>query len=228
MLQTKFGDYKYLGILAALSVTFALISNITGARLVTLGGVPVSGSIYCFPMVYLISDILTEVYGYSKARNILWLTVFCRLLAGTIVWLTLQIPAAPTFTADAAYQQVLSSGLRLAVASPFSIFAGDILNSYILAKMKVWSNGKHLWARFVVSTLFGEGANTAVFYFLAFYGVLPTKVLISAILVGATAKTIWEIIALPITYPVVRYLKKVESADYYDRKTDFNPFISDA
>ena len=225
MLQMNFGTYRYLGLLAALSVTFELISNFTGARLVSLGGVPVSISIYSFPMVYLISDILTEVYGYAKARSVLWLTIFCRVLAASVVRAMLLIPPASIFADDAAYQKVLSSGLRLAIAGLFAIFAGDICNSYILAKMKIRSEGHYLWARFVVSTLIGEGLNTAVFYAIAFYGVLPNKALVAAIVAGTAAKTAWEIIALPVTYPIVRYLKKIEGVDHYDRATNFNPFI---
>ena len=228
MLQTNVGSYKYLGLLAALSVTFELISNFIGARLVTFGGVPVSISIYCFPMVYLIGDVLTEVYGYSKARNVLWLSMFCRLVAGVVVWVMLMIPPASIFTGDAAYQQVLSSGLRLSVAALFAVFTGDICNSYVLAKMKIWNNGKHLWARFVISTFVGEGVNTVVFYLGAFYGVLQPDVLTPAILVAWLAKTLWEIVALPMTYPVVRFLKKVEGCDHFDRQTNFNPFITDA
>jgi hypothetical protein len=227
MLKMNYGNYKYLGLFAALSVTFALITNFTSARLVTIMGVPVSVTVYCFPMVYLISDVLTEVYGYSKARSVLWLTVICRLLAGTVVWLMLLVPPDPIFTSDAAYQMVLSSGLRIAIVAPFSIFAGDILNSYALAKMKIWNKGKHMWLRFVVSTILGESANTIIFYIGVFYGVLPANTLMDAIFVGAIAKSIWEIIALPITYPVVRWLKRVEGVDHYDRDTDFNPFITD-
>jgi hypothetical protein len=226
MLQYNYGNYKYLGLLAALSITFALASNFVTARLVPFFGVPVSVSIYTFPVVYLISDILTEVYGYAYARSILWLTVICRVLAGIMVWLMLQIPAAPIFHDEAAYQTVLSTGLRMAVAALIAVFAGDICNSYILAKMKIWMGGRRLWARFVVSTFFGEGVNTLVFYFMAFYGVLELTTLLTAIVAGTLAKTAWEIIALPLTYPVVRRLKSIEKVDYYDRNTDFNPFIT--
>jgi hypothetical protein len=138
----------------------------------------------------------------------------------------LQIPAAPIFHDEAAYQTVLSTGLRMAVAALIAVFAGDICNSYILAKMKIWMGGRRLWARFVVSTFFGEGVNTLVFYFMAFYGVLELTTLLTAIVAGTLAKTAWEIIALPLTYPVVRRLKSIEKVDYYDRNTDFNPFIT--
>jgi uncharacterized integral membrane protein (TIGR00697 family) len=228
MLRTDFGRFKYLGFLAILSVTFELITNFTSARLVTFWGVTVSASIYCFPMVFLISDILTEVYGYSQARNILWISIFCRMLAGVVVWLMLLIPPSPVFTNDAAYQMVLSTGLRIAIAGLIAGFTGDIFNSYVLAKMKIWNNGKQLWARFVMSTFLGEGVNSILFFTVAFYGVVPMHDLVPGILMSWLAKTLWEIMALPLTYPLVRWLKKSEGIDHYDRHTNFNPLISDA
>jgi uncharacterized integral membrane protein (TIGR00697 family) len=228
MLRTDFGRYKYLGLLAMLSVTFELISNFTAARLVTFGGVSLSVSIYCFPMFFLIADVITEVYGYSFARNILWISILCRALTGVIVSLLLLVPPSPIFTSDAAYQQVLSTGLRMGMAGLVAGFTGDICNSYVVAKMKIWNKGGHLWARFVSSTFFGEGVNSLFFYSLAFYGVMPLKALLPGILVSWLAKTLWEIVALPVTYPIVNWLKKIEGVDHYDRNTDFNPFITDA
>jgi len=228
MFRTQFGKFKYLGLLAILSVSFELIANFTAARLVTFGGVTLSVSIYSFPMVFLISDILTEVYGYAQARTILWLSIFSRILAGAVVYVMLLIPAAPGFTNDSAYQLVLSTGLRIAVAGLIAGFTGDICNNYIIAKMKIWSRGKNLWARFVSGTFIGEGINSIAFYGIAFSGILSTEQLVTGMVMATVAKTVWEIVALPITYPIVKWLKKIEAIDYYDTHTNFNPLIIDA
>ncbi len=227
MLRTNFGQYKYLGLFLALNITFLMISNFTAARLILVDGVGVSASVLYFPFSYLVADILTEVYGYSKARSVLWLSIFCSIVAAVIVGLSLLVPPAPFFKDDAAYQQIFSSAPRIAISGLVAIFTGDICNSYVLAKMKIWNNGKHLWLRFVSSTIVGEGVNTLVFYGLALYGVLPTDMLVQAILMGWLAKTMVEVVLLPLTYPVVAWLKRVEGVDYFDTDTDFNPFITD-
>jgi uncharacterized integral membrane protein (TIGR00697 family) len=228
MFRTHFGKFKYLGILAVLSVTFELISNFTAARLVSFGGATLSVSIYCFPAFFLISDILTEVYGYSQARTIVWLSIFARVISGVIVYLLLLIPASPDFSNDAAYQLVLSTGLRACLAGLVAGFAGDMFNNYIVAKMKIKNEGKHLWARFVMGTFVGQGVNSVAFYGLAFYGVIPSHKLLFSMVMATIAKTLWEVIALPLTYPLVFWLKKSESIDYYDTNTNFNPLIVDA
>jgi uncharacterized integral membrane protein (TIGR00697 family) len=179
-------------------------------------------------MIYLIGDVLTEVYGYAQARSVLWISIFCRLLAGIIVWLLLLIPPSPVFTHDDAYQLVLSSGLRGSITAIFSMSVGDFCNSYALAKLKLWSKGRHMWLRFVISTVFGEGVNTIIFFVAIFYDKLSLHELLLGIVVGTLAKSGWEFITLPVTLPIVRRLKRVEGVDYYDRKTDFNPFITDA
>jgi uncharacterized integral membrane protein (TIGR00697 family) len=226
ILRTDFGKFKYLGLFAALNVTFLLISNFTAARIVSLFGVGVSVTVLYFPLTYLIADILTEVYGYSKARSIIWLSIFCSIIAAIVCGLALLIPAAPFFKDDAAFQLIFSSAPRVAIAGLLAVFSGDICNSYVLAKIKIWNEGRHMWIRFVVSTIIGEGINTLVFYGIALYDVLPGNLLVQGILMGWTMKSLVEIVMLPVTYPVVRYLKKVEGVDYYDYLTDFNPFIT--
>lgn len=227
MLRTDFGRYKYLALLAMLSVIFNVITNVIGARLVSFGGAPVSVSVYTFPMFFLLSDILTEVYGYAQARSVLWMSIFARILTGAIIWLTLLIPPSPLFKDEAAYQLVLSSGLRIAAAGIFASWAGDIFNSYILAKMKVRNKGNYMWLRFTGSTFLGEIVNSLAFFSIAFAGKMPVDTLCYGMAMSCVAKTLWEIVALPITYPVVAWLKKIEKVDHYDRHTDFNPFIMD-
>ncbi len=225
-IRADFGRYKYLGFFAMLNVTFMLVANFVSPRLVTLGGVSVSVSVYYFPMIYLIADILTEVYGYGQARKIMWLSLFCKIVAACVVWLALLIPPSPMFANEAAFQTILSSGFRTAVASILAFFVGDVGTSYALAKLKVWSNGRHMWMRFIASTGIGQALNTVVFYGIAFVGIVPLHALALGMLVAWAAKVVWEIVALPLTYVVVRRLKKAEGVDHFDRHTNFNPFVT--
>jgi uncharacterized integral membrane protein (TIGR00697 family) len=225
MLGTDFGKYKYLGFLAGLNITFLLVSNFTAARIISFFGVGVSVTLLYSPITYLIADILTEVYGYSQARSIIWLSIFCSLIGAAVAGGQLLVPPALFFKDDAAYHQIFSSSPKIAVAGLLAVWAGDFGNSYTLARMKVWNRGNHLWLRFVASTLVGEGINTLIFYGIALYGVLPNNVLLASILIGWLGKTLVEVVMLPVTYPIVRYLKKVEGIDFYDYATNFNPFV---
>jgi uncharacterized integral membrane protein (TIGR00697 family) len=226
MIRTDVGKFKYLGLLAGLNITFMLVSNFTAARIISVCGVGVSVTLLYFPVTYLIADILTEVYGYSKARSVIWLSLFCSIVGAALGSSQLLVPPAIFFKDDAAYHQIFSSSPRIAVAGLLAVVIGDFCNSYVLAKMKIWTKGHHLWLRFIASTLAGEGLNTLIFYGLALYGVLPTNVLLASILVGWIGKTLLEVVMLPLTYPIVRYLKRIEGIDYYDYTTDFNPFAS--
>ncbi len=227
MLRTDFGRYKYLGLLAALNVTLLLVSNFTAARIISIFGVGVSVTILYFPLTYLIADILTEVYGYSQARSIIWLSIFCSVIGASLASGQLLVPPAIFFKDDAAYHQIFSSSPKIAVAGLLAVVVGDFCNSYTLAKMKVWNKGDHLWLRFVASTIVGEGINTFIFYGIALYRVLPNELLLAGILMGWTAKTLVEVVMLPVTYPIVRFLKRAEGIDYFDYSTNFNPFVSD-
>jgi uncharacterized integral membrane protein (TIGR00697 family) len=176
-----------------------------------------------FPLTYLIGDLLTEVYGYARSRRVIWISVGCSLLGSVLAAAELAVPAASFFGADAAYRSVFSVSPRTAVAGLFAFFAGDICNSYVLAKMKVWDQGRRLWARFVASTVAGEGVNTMLFYGVALSGVLPRRLLWLSIVTGWIAKVAVEVLMLPVSYAAVRYLKRAERIDHYDLSTDFNP-----
>jgi queuosine precursor transporter len=218
-------SFKYINLLLALNVTFLLVSDFTGARIISVGHVGVSVTVLYFPFTYLIGDLLTEVYGYAESRRIVWLSMLCSVIGSTVAGTQLLAPAAAFFGADRAFQTVFRPGFTIAIAGLVAFFAGDICNSYVLAKMKIWSSGGHLWARLVVATLAGEGVNTALFYGIALRGVLPGRLLTSAILMGWVIKVLVEVVMLPVTYRVVRLLKNLENVDHYDRGTDFNPFI---
>ena len=217
--------YKYLGLITALYVTFQLVSDITAGKIVQLFIFPVSATVLYFPITYIFSDILTEVYGYARARSVVWLVLACSVIAGLIYQLVVYLPPATGFDASGAYARVLGSVPRILLGGWIAVWVGGILNDFVLAKMKVWTKGKYLWTRTIGSTIIGEGANTVLFYLIALYAVLPNNLLIASILSGWFLKVAIEVIFTPVTYFVVNKLKKLENEDYYDTNTDFNPLI---
>lgn len=217
-------ELKFLNLLTALNVSFLLVSDFTGARVIGILGVGVSVTVLYFPLTYLIGDLVTEVYGYARSRRVIWISMGCSIAGSAIAAAQLAVPAAGFFERDAAYATVFSVSLRTAVAGLIAFFVGDICNSFVLAKMKVWDQGRRLWARFVSSTVVGEGVNTLLFYGIALHGVLPQRLLWLSVLVGWCVKVAVEVVMLPFSYAAVRHLKRVEGMDYYDRDTDFNPF----
>jgi uncharacterized integral membrane protein (TIGR00697 family) len=154
------------------------------------------------------------------------LSIFCSIIGAAVAGGQLLIPPAVFFHDDDAYHRIFSASPRIAIAGLLAVVTGDFCNSYTLAKMKIWNRGEYLWLRFVVSTIVGEGMNTIIFYAGALWGVLPGGLLLQSIVAGWVLKTVVEIVMLPLTYPVVRFLKRVEAIDYYDRGTNFNPFIT--
>lgn len=217
--------YKYLGLITTLYIAFQLISDVTAGKIVQLGIFTVSATVLYFPITYIFADVLTEVYGYAKARNVVWQAFLASVIAGLIYQLVVWLPPAIGFDANDAYARVLGSVPRILLGGWIAVWAGGILNDYVLAKMKIWTNGKYLWTRTIGSTIVGEGANTILFYTIALSGILPNNLLISSILSGWLLKVLVETVLTPVTYYVVAKLKKVENEDYYDRDTDFNPLI---
>jgi len=217
-------NYRFLNFLTALNVTFLLVSDFTGARIVSAFGVGVSVTVLYFPMTYLMGDIFTEVYGYAQSRRVIWISMACSVIGSAIAGAQLTVPVADFFVSDAAYRTVFSPSLLISAAGLFAFFAGDISNSYILAKLKILDRGKRLWSRFVLSTIVGEGVNTALFYGIALRGALPADLLVRGILVGWMAKVVVEVILLPVSYAAVGFLKRAEDVDHFDYDTNFNPF----
>ena len=216
--------YKYLGLITVLYITFQLISDVTAGKLIQLGPFFVSVTVLYFPITYIISDVLTEVYGYAQARKVIWFVFFSSVLAGLVYWLVSVLPAAPGFDGNEAYVRVLGQVPRILIGGWIAVWCGGILNDYVLAKMKLWTRGKYLWTRTIGSTIVGEGANTVLFYSIALYGVIPNNLLVTAVLSGWLLKVLVEIVFTPITYWVVAALKRAEHEDYFDSKTNFNPF----
>jgi uncharacterized integral membrane protein (TIGR00697 family) len=217
--------YKYLGLITTLYITFQLVSDVTAGKIVQLGIFTVSATVLYFPITYIFSDILTEVYGYAKARSVVWQTLIASVSAGLIYQLVVWLPASAGFDGADAYARVLGSVPRTLIGGWVAVWIGGILNDYILAKMKIWTNGKYLWARTIGSTIVGEGANTFIFYTIALYGILPNNILVASILSGWFIKTLIEIVFTPVTCYVITKLKKIEDEDYFDKNTNFNPFI---
>jgi uncharacterized integral membrane protein (TIGR00697 family) len=217
--------YRYLGAITCLYVTMQLISDVTAGKVIAFFGFSVSVTVLYFPVTYIFSDILTEVYGYARARSVLWTVLFCSILAGLLYQLVVYLPPAAGFDGNDAYRRVLGSVPRILLGGWLAVFAGEILNNYVLAKMKVRMQGKYLWIRTMSSTVVGQFANTAIFYGIGLYGVLPTGLLVESIVTGWIIKVAVEAIFTPVTYKVVAFLKRAEREDYYDEKTNFNPLV---
>lgn len=217
--------FYLLNLFLVLNITFQLISDATAGKIVSLFGFGVSVTVIYFPFVYIISDVVTEVYGYARARQILWYTVIASVIAGVMYQVAVAVPAASFFNAGEAYSTVFGIVPRVLLGGWLAVFAGDITNNYTLAKIKVAMQGRMLWVRTITSTLVGQFVNTAVFYFVALSGILPKNALIQAIIAGWLMKTAVEVLMTPVTYYVVYYVKRIEKVDYYDRDTNFSPFI---
>jgi uncharacterized integral membrane protein (TIGR00697 family) len=196
---------------------------VTAGKIIQIGIAQVSATVIYFPITYVISDILTEVYGYARARRVLWLVMASSIVAGILYQLVVVLPPAESFQNNAAYVTVLGQVPRVLVAGWIAVFAGDIANNYVMAKMKIWTAGRRLWTRTIGSTIVGQAINTIIFYVGALSGILPINILIAAIFWAWAAKVMVEVIFTPITYSVVDYLKRAEGIDFYDYDTDFSP-----
>lgn len=214
---------KYFWPIVLAYVTFQLISDVTAGKIIALGPAQFSVTVLYFPVTYVISDVLTEVYGYARARRVLWLVMVSSIVAGLVYQLVVLLPPAPGFPHNDAYQTVLGAVPRILVAGWIAVFAGDIANNFVMAKMKIWTAGRYLWTRTIGSTLVGQFLNTVIFYVGALSGVLPANVLIEAIAWAWIAKVAVEVLFTPLTYWAVATLKSREGLDYFDYKTDFTP-----
>ena len=222
-------------VIAALFITCLITANIIAVKLITLGiepirlggfqfPAPLPAAIVIFPLSYIFGDILTEVYGYRQARKVIWLGFLCNLIAVFAFWVAGQIPALDADVQNA-YERILGYTPRLLVASFSAYLVGEFANSFILAKMKIKTKGRFLWARTIGSTFVGQGLDATVFIVIAFGGTMSWALIGGIILTHWLVKTGYEVVATPFTYMVVNYLKKKEGIDTYDHDTDFNPFL---
>lgn len=215
--------YRLLGAITLFYVTMQLVSDVTAGKIISLFGLTVSVTALYFPFTYIVSDVLTEVYGYAQARRVLWQVLICSVIAGVLYQVVVALPPAAGFDGDPAYRRVFGQVPRVLVGGWIAVFIGDIANNYILARLKVLTKGRWLWTRTVASTIVGQFLNTGLFYIIALWGVIPTSMLLSAILSGWILKTLVEVLFTPVTYWVVGTIKRIEQQDYFDTSTNFNP-----
>jgi len=212
-------------IIVAIFISCLITANITAVKLLDLFGFVLPAAILIFPLSYIIGDVLTEVYGYRQARRVIWLGFFCNFIVVIAIWMGQLLPAASVWDGQAAYERILGYTPRLLGASFLAYLVGEFTNSYVLAKMKIATKGRWLWLRTIGSTLVGQGLDSLVFMTLAFVGTIPLSVLVSAIVTQWLAKSIYEAAVTPLTYVVVKSLKRREGLDVYDHHTRFNPFL---
>jgi len=212
-------------IIAGIFVTCLITANIIAVKLILLFGFLVPAGVIVFPLSYLFGDVLTEVYGYGAARYVIWLGFGCNLLAVIAFFIGGLAPAAPFWHNQAAYDAILGFTPRLLLASFIAYLVGEFTNSFVLAKLKIATKGRWLWTRTIGSTLVGEGLDTLIFISIAFWGVIPSQLMLTAILTQWMFKVLYEVVATPFTYTVVGFLKRREDLDTYDYRTNFNPLL---
>jgi len=225
-------SYRYYELLMAGFVTVFICSNLLGPakavqmQLPLAGTVTFGAAVLFFPLTYIFGDILTEVYGYAKTRRVIWAGFGAMSFAALMAWAVLQLPPAPDWPHQQAYQVAFGNTWRIVLGSLVAYFCGEFANSFVLARMKLMTEGRHLWARTIGSTIVGEGIDSALFYPLAFWnsGIIPNELVPQLLLSQWIAKTLVEVVFTPVTYKVIGCLKRAEQEDWYDRETDFSPF----
>jgi uncharacterized integral membrane protein (TIGR00697 family) len=224
--------YKYYDLIMAAFVCVLLCSNLIGVQKVTFINLPFFGQfifgagVLFFPISYLFGDILTEVYGYARSRRVIWAGFGALIFASFMSWAVVNLPVSPTMNPDTQkmLEAIYGQTPRIVFASLIAFWAGEFTNSFVLAKMKIFTEGKNLWMRTIGSTIGGEAIDSLIFYPVAFLGVWSTEQVIQVMWSNYLLKVGWEAVATPLTYRIVAFLKQKEHEDYYDRETDFNPF----
>ena len=225
MTEPRPQGYRYFDLIMALFVAVLLISNVASSKIVDVGPFTFDGGTLLFPISYIFGDILTEVYGYRRSRRVIWAGFACAGLMAAVFALVGALPPAEGWENQEAYEAILGTTPRIVLGSLIAYFAGEFSNSYVLARMKVWTHGRFLWARTIGSTLVGEGVDSLLFVLVATaLGVFPWSLAPSIIVANYIFKVGVEIVLTPVTYRIVAYLKRAEHEDYYDIGTDFNPF----
>ncbi|MGZ2413068.1 queuosine precursor transporter [Sphingomonas sp. F9_3S_D5_B_2] len=224
--------FRYFDFVIVAFVVVLLLSNVIGAekrsvvQLPLLGLWPFGAGILFFPISYVIDDVLTEVYGYARARRAIWAGFAALAFMAVMEWTVVHLPVGPGWRGQEAYERVFGGGWRIIGASMIAFWAGDFLNSVVLAKMKIWTNGRYLWTRTIGSTVLGEGADSLIFYPLAFYGLpdWPVEAMLQVMLSQYVLKVCWEVVLTPLTYAIVGWLKRREGVEVFDVGTNFTPF----
>ena len=219
-------QFRYFDTLIVVFVTILLISNLIGAKICAVGPFRISGAQLLFPLTYIFGDVFTEVYGYAGSRRAIWLGFFGAALLAAMGMIVVWLPAAPDFKDQAAFATIFGFVPRMIAASLAAYWAGEFANSYVMARMKVWTGGKALWSRTIGSTIVGQLVDSTVIMVLAFAGRESWPTIVNLIFSGYVGKVLYEVAATPVTYLVVNWLKRAEGVDVYDEATDFNPFGS--
>jgi uncharacterized integral membrane protein (TIGR00697 family) len=225
-------NYKYYDLVMAAFVTVLITANIIGPAKISQLDLPMIGTItfgagvLFFPISFIFGDILTEVYGYAASRRVIWTGFAGLAFASLMAWVIVALPPAPFWDNQEVYEIAFGSAWRVALAGLIAFAAGEFINSWVMAKMKIWSQGKHLWFRTISSTIAGEGVDSILFYPLAFYnsGVIPNDKIWLVVVAQFFAKTMVEVSFTPFIYKIINFLKRKENIDYYDHQTNFNPF----
>jgi uncharacterized PurR-regulated membrane protein YhhQ (DUF165 family) len=236
--------FRYFDYAMAAFVAILLLSNLIGAaKLATLGGFTFGAGILFFPVSYVLGDVLTEVYGYANARRCVWVGFFAMLFMAFMSYVVVAMPPSPTWgcassgdpvfarpgvepgtICQSTYVSVFGSTWRIVLASVIAFWAGEFVNAFVLAKMKILTKGKHLWTRTIGSTVFGQAVDSAIFYPIAFLGTWQTGDVVTVMLTNWLLKVTWEVVLTPVTYAVVGWLKSREGVDVFDTGIEFSPF----
>ena len=227
-------QYRYYDLVMAAFVVVLVCADVIGPgkiatlRLPVVGDFTFGAGVLFFPVSYIFGDVLTEVYGYARARKVVWAGFAALVFASFMSWAVVSLPPAAGWNNQPAYEATFGATPRIIAASLLAFWAGELANSFTLARLKVLSEGRWIFARFVGSTIVGEAVDSLLFYPLAFFGIWDNHLVVTVLVTNYLLKTGWEIIAFPMTLRIVAWLKRVENEDFYDRGTNFNPFILNA
>jgi len=221
--------YKYYDFAMAGFVAILLLSNLIGAaKVAALWGFEFGAGVLFFPLSYVLGDVLTEVYGYARARRCVWAGFAAMLFMAFMAWAVVSMPPAEGWLGQGAYEEVFGITPRIVLASTIAFWAGELANAFVMAKMKIITRGKHLWTRTIGSTIVGQAVDSILFYPIAFFMVWDHDLLVTVMWSNFLLKVTWEAVLTPVTYKLVAALKKAEHEDYYDTDTNFNPFKVEA
>jgi len=233
-MPTAVSRFKYLDVLTTAFVVILLVSNLVAQKICligpfgfgrwSIGPFAISGAILLFPITYIFADVFTEVYGFAASRRAIWLGFFGTALLYLIGSIVIAMPAAPGWHNQEAFSTVFGFIPRILAASLIAFWVGEFANSYTMARLKILTNGRALWTRTIGSTVVGQAVDTTLVIVLTFGGSYPVRILINIILTGYSLKVAYEVLATPLTYLVINWLKRVERSDPFDRHESFNPF----
>jgi uncharacterized integral membrane protein (TIGR00697 family) len=226
-LTKHFRDFRYYQILLNIFVVVLLISNLVGQKICAIGPFAISAAQLLFPITYIFGDIFTEVYGYGASRRAIWIAFGAEALLSILGLIAVAAPPHPTWHDQAAFEKIFYQYPRMIVASLLAFWCGEFVNSFVMAKMKILTSGRHLWTRTIGSTAAGQAVDTCVLMVIAFAGRSSPGVIVNLILSGYIGKVLYEVLATPVTYLIVNKLKRAEGMDPFDYGTRFNPFVAD-